>query len=337
MPALFFLSDYGNADEFAGVVRAVLHRLAPGTVVVDLSHEVPPFDVVAGADLLLRSVPHLGPGTVLAVVDPGVGSARRPIAVHVGDRWSPAGRRADRGPEWLVGPDNGLLLPAAEALGGPDGAFVLDAQILAGRTGADAGTAGRATTFDGRDLFAPAAAHLVTGGDPAAIGARVDPGTLVATTRAVAGPGGGTDPRHDGVVAPVTWVDRFGNVQLDLAAHDLASMQVALGDRIVVSVEDVENVARGSGHRSGARPLAGRSSVDPTVARRVGVFADLAPGELGVILDANGRVAVVLDRARAAEALGLEKEAAGERVRLRLVADRPATGAPEGPATGSPS
>ena len=98
---VFFLSDYGTRDEFAGVVRAVLRRLAPAAVVIDLTHEVPPFDVAAGARTLLRALPHLGPGVVLAVVDPGVGSARRGVAIEAA---------SDGGPSFFVGPDNGLLL-----------------------------------------------------------------------------------------------------------------------------------------------------------------------------------------------------------------------------------
>ena len=101
---VFFLSDYGTRDEFAGVVRAVLRRLAPAATVIDLTHEVPPFDVAAGARALARSIPHLGDGVVLGVVDPGVGSARRCVALRV------VGERQ----RFFVGPDNGLLLPAAE-------------------------------------------------------------------------------------------------------------------------------------------------------------------------------------------------------------------------------
>ncbi|MBV8463757.1 MAG: SAM-dependent chlorinase/fluorinase, partial [Acidimicrobiales bacterium] len=81
-PAVYFASDYGTEDEFVGVVHAVLHRFAPGVPVIDLAHEIPAFDVAAGADLLLRCRPALGSGVVLAVVDPGVGSARRAVALR---------------------------------------------------------------------------------------------------------------------------------------------------------------------------------------------------------------------------------------------------------------
>src|SRR5579864_8280675 len=107
--AVFFLTDYGGADEFAGVMRAVVARHAPGAPLVDLSHDLPPFDVRAGALALERAAPFLGPGVVVGVVDPGVGSPRRGVAA------TPAGAN---GPGYFVGPDNGLLVWALEALGG---------------------------------------------------------------------------------------------------------------------------------------------------------------------------------------------------------------------------
>ncbi len=106
---VFFLSDFGTADEFAGVVHALIAARAPGTTVIDLTHHVPPFDVRAGSHTLVRAVPHLGPGVVLAVVDPGVGTARRGIALEV--------PRLAGGTLCFVGPDNGLLVAAAEAAG----------------------------------------------------------------------------------------------------------------------------------------------------------------------------------------------------------------------------
>src|SRR5215469_2276739 len=106
---VFFLSDFGTEDEFVGVVHAVIAARAPGTTVIDLTHHIPPFDVRAGSHTLVRAVPHLGPGVVLGVVDPGVGTMRRGIGVEVA---LPAG-----GTMCFVGPDNGLLVAAAEAAG----------------------------------------------------------------------------------------------------------------------------------------------------------------------------------------------------------------------------
>ncbi len=144
-PAIFFLSDYGTADEFVGVVHAVLHRRAAGVTVIDLSHQVPPFDVAAGGSMLARSVPHLGPGVVLAVVDPGVGTGRRAVAVAVtaaarAAAMAPGSPRPPEsshrlGPTWLVGPDNGLLVPAADALGGAVRVIELRAGTATGQPG----------------------------------------------------------------------------------------------------------------------------------------------------------------------------------------------------------
>ncbi|MGO9027599.1 MAG: S-adenosyl-l-methionine hydroxide adenosyltransferase family protein [Acidimicrobiales bacterium] len=270
MPAIHFLSDYGLGDEFVGVVHAVLHRLAPSVPVIDLTHGVPPFDVAAGAGALARAAPHLGAGAVLAVVDPGVATRRRALAVQVG-----SGRG---GPSWLVGPDNGLLVPALELLGGPDAVYVLSGS--------------RGSTFDGRDLFAPAVAHLVTGGDPGALGDRADPVTLV--------PAPPTSPdRVEGtaLVTSVAHVDIFGNVQLRAGA--------GLLHRLGPGTIEVE-VTVGTRHSVGP----------PLIARRVTAFAELGPGELGILIDASGHLALVLDRAAASGLLDLGGAGPAPTVRL---------------------
>jgi len=262
-PAVYFLSDYGTEDEFVGVVHAVLHRLAPSVPVIDLAHQVPPYDVAAGAALLVRSGPHLGPGVVLAVVDPGVGTDRRGVAVEV----------APGGPTWLVGPDNGLLLPLAVSRGGVRSAVALDP----GRLGA----APRPGTFDGRDVFAPAVAHLVRGGEATAIGTPVDPAGLTVGPEVAGAAGRPRPPGSPGseLVTTVTWVDRFGNAQLDLEPEALFAIGLVPG---------------GTARITGERALTGRW---------VGAYGELARGELGLLQDANGRVALVLDRDSAALAL----------------------------------
>src|SRR5438270_11969676 len=102
-----FLSDYGLADEFVGVVHSVIRSVAPEITVVDVPHRVPRHDVRAGGLALVRAVQYLAPGVVLAVVDPGVGTDRRAVAVEVGD-----------GEACFVGPDNGLLASAVSMIGG---------------------------------------------------------------------------------------------------------------------------------------------------------------------------------------------------------------------------
>lgn len=270
-PVVFFLSDYGLADEFVGVVHAVLLRLAPEAAVVDLTHGVPAFDVRSGAECLTRAVPHLGPGVVLAVVDPGVGGSRRGVAVRAGD-----GR-------WFVAPDNGLVVPVAEACGGVSAAIAL-------RKADDV-----PATFDGRDVFAPAAAALATGADPASVGDEIDPGSLVVLPP--------LDPAlratRDGTTvlrAPVTWVDKFGNVQLGAAGTD--GPPPGAGTVTLLGVETADGPDR-SAH---GVPL-----------RRVRAFSDLEEGELGLLVDANGRIAVVRREGSAAEATRL---AAGRTVEL---------------------
>ena len=270
-PAIYFLSDYGTSDEFVGVVRAVLHRDAPGVPVIDLTHQVPPFDVTAGAAALVRSAPYLGPGAVLAVVDPGVGTSRLGVAIRVAgrvaDRGSGGGAgKGDLGPEWWVGPDNGLLLPAVEGLGGPAAVYALATEA--------------GSTFDGRDVFAPAVAYLVGGGDPSSLGAQVDPESLV----------GAPDlpPDHfDGaiLVTSVTHIDAFGNIQLRARPAALDQLGV-----IADSVMEVELVP---------------SRTVTLTARRVAAFGDLGRGEFGVLLDSDNHLALVLDRASAAAQLRL--------------------------------
>jgi hypothetical protein len=295
-PAVYFASDYGTADEFVGVVHAVLHRHAPGVPVIDLSHDVPVFDVSAGADLLVRCAPVLGPGVVLAVVDPGVGTERRAVAIGLG---------ADAGPDWLSGPDNGLLLPLA-AVGGIRQVREIDADV-AWRRGWPAVTDAR--TFDGRDLFAPAAAHLVSGGSPEALGPVAQPGSLTPAPSAARpdleaeGP-----PGSPGPVGVIKWVDRFGNVQLDLGPVDLDPMRLGLDDEVEVEVE--LGAGRGPG-ADGPEPGPGPRFR----ARRVAAFADLEPGEIGLLTDATGRLALVCDRSSAAKAFG--RPALGDRVQIR--------------------
>ncbi|HEV2368626.1 MAG TPA: SAM-dependent chlorinase/fluorinase [Acidimicrobiales bacterium] len=277
-PVVSFLSDYGRADEFVGVVHSVVLTICPAARLVDLTHEVPPYDVAAGADTLVRAAPYLAPGVVLAVVDPGVGGPRRRVVL-------------DCGRHLLVGPDNGLLAPAADALGGIERAFEAEDTRYwwPGST---------ARTFDGRDVFGPVAAHLACGVDPEAVGPAVDPASLVRVT----GPDPDSDPGlrpglrpgADGwTVCAVAAVDRFGNVALHARPSDLeADGPVAV------------------------RPPGGEEQM----VRRVGTFAELEPGELGLIVDSSGRLALVLDRAPAAERLAVRP---GDRIEIAPVAAPP--------------
>ena len=204
-----FLSDYGHADEFVGVVHSVIRTLAPEVRVIDLVHEVAPHDVRAGSLALVRAVQYVAPGVVLAVVDPGVATARRAVAVEVGG-----------GEGIFVGPDNGLLAAAVAMSGGATGAFEL--------TNADYQLAAPGPTFAGRDVFAPAAAHLCLGVAPSELGPQIDPLSLL--------PGLIPLPRTEGgrLVAEVLWVDRFGNCQLNIGPDDVAGW----GERIALNLKN---------------------------------------------------------------------------------------------------
>ncbi|HWC09658.1 MAG TPA: SAM-dependent chlorinase/fluorinase [Acidimicrobiales bacterium] len=262
-----FLSDYGLVDEFVGVVKAVIRAFAPEATVLDVTHQVAPHDVRGGSLVLARSIQYLPAGVVLAVVDPGVGTDRRAVAVEVGDD-DPDGP----GRSVLVGPDNGLLAPAVALAGGARRAVALTNPAYHLPT--------PGPTFAGRDVFGPVAAHLCTGVELDELGEAVDPYSLV--------PGIVPLSRaEDGAIeAEVLWVDRFGNAQLNLDPDDLAAM----GSPVVLRMGD----------RS-------RSAV------RVGTYAELGPGQVGLVVDSYGLLAISLDRRSAAEELHL---APGDLVRL---------------------
>jgi S-adenosyl-L-methionine hydrolase (adenosine-forming) len=191
-----FLSDYGLEDEFVGVCHGVLAREAPDVRVIDLTHGIPRHDVRAGALALRRALPYTPPGVHLAVVDPGVGGPRRGVALRCA--------KEDR---LLVGPDNGLLILAAEDFGG-----IADAVDLAGSPWALRPTS---ATFHGRDVFAPVAGRLAAGGELTRAGTPLDPATLVGLEL--------PRPRAEGAVLiahPIAF-DRFGNALLDAGEADL--------------------------------------------------------------------------------------------------------------------
>ncbi len=269
-----FLTDYGTADEFVGVVKSVIRDLAPHVGVIDLTHEIAPFDVRAGSLALARCIGYVAGGVVLAVVDPGVGTSRRAIAIEV------AG-----GAGVVIGPDNGLLAPAVAMAGGAERAFEL--------TNPEFQLEAAGATFAGRDIFAPAAAHVCNGVDLAEFGPEVDPILLL--------PGTIPLPREDGdaLVTEVLWVDRFGNCQLNVGPDDLlatwgSSLQLQIG-----------------------RP-SDPGGVTVRRAVRATSFAELSGGAVGLVLDSYGMLAISLDQRSAAEELGL---GAGDQVALVALDD----------------
>ncbi len=204
-----FLTDYGLDDDFVGVCHAVMARIAPAVRVVDLTHGIARHDVREAALVLRRALPYTPPGVHLAVVDPEVGGARRAVALRVAAE--------DR---LLVGPDNGVLAPAAAALGG-----VVEA-VEVSRSPHRLEPV--AATFHGRDLFAPVAAALAAGAPLAGAGDPLEPGELVGLELPVARVEGGV------VVAHVLAVDRFGNAALDVAHEQVAGAGLRIGRRVRV-------------------------------------------------------------------------------------------------------
>ncbi len=206
-----FLSDYGLVDEFVGVCHGVMLRIAPEVTVIDVCHGIRPQNIAEGASVLAQAVPYLPTGVHLAIVDPGVGSVRLPIAVQAADG------------SWLVGPDNGLLVPAAARLGGATSARKLENPELRAPN--------PSRTFHGRDIFSPAAAHLARGVPPEELGGELALERLVSLRVAV--------PRlHDGHFhAAVTRVDRFGNLSVNVDAAAAAEAGIAVGALLDVGVE----------------------------------------------------------------------------------------------------
>lgn len=266
-----FLSDYGTTDEFVGVVKAVVRDLAPHATVIDLTHHVAPFDVRAGALALARCISYVPSGVVLAIVDPGVATDRRAVAIEV------AG-----GEGVLVGPDNGVLAPAVAMAGGAERAVEL--------TNPDYQLAAPGATFAGRDVFAPAAAHLCNGVDVAELGPSIDPSLLL--------PGTVPLPRQEGdeLICEVLWVDHFGNAQLNVGPDDLPpgwGMQLELG-------------------------IASPTGATVRSATRAAAFGELGTGSIGLVLDSYGMLAVAMDQRSAADELSL---APGAQVVLRDLDD----------------
>ncbi|MEX2540481.1 MAG: SAM-dependent chlorinase/fluorinase [Trueperaceae bacterium] len=220
------LTDFGTADIYVGVMKGVVAEIAPGAAVTDLSHEIPAQDVRAAASALLFSYRYFPAGTVFCcVVDPGVGTARRAVAVELG---RPAGDRAAirRDSVTVVCPDNGLLTPLLEQGAGATRAVVLDDPAYH--------LARASATFHGRDIFAPVAAHLAAGVELTDLGSTCDPDGLARL------PWPRPQSDGDGWTAEVIHVDRFGNLITNLPGTDLAkpfdTWRVTLGERSVTGV-----------------------------------------------------------------------------------------------------
>ena len=264
-PVITFLSDYGLSDHFVGVCHGVMAEICPAARIIDITHGIRRHDVQAGALALEAAIPFMPAGVHLAVVDPEVGGQRRAVALQSAD-----GRR-------FVGPDNGLLTGIAARCGGA----VEAAEITHSRFRLEPVSA----TFHGRDLFAPVAGRLAAGAPLAEVGAPFDPAELVTLDLPQARAEGDT------LVAHAVYVDRFGNVGLNIGHESLAGTGLKLGQRVLL--------------------IAANAHYSAQYAR---TFADVAPGELLVYEDAERRLAVALSSGDAASELGLET---GDELRVR--------------------
>jgi S-adenosyl-L-methionine hydrolase (adenosine-forming) len=205
--SITFITDYGLEDGFVAACHGVAARIAPAARIIDITHLVQPGDVRRGAAVLAQTIPYLPPAVHVAVVDPGVGTARRGVAVEAGDGI-------------LVGPDNGLLSWAIRSLGGASRAVAL--------TNGDLWLHPVSPTFHGRDIFMPVAAHLAAGKELSAAGDEIDLADLVTLPAP-------TSRVHDGEAeGEVMSVDRFGNVQLSIVAADVGELGIGYGTPLVV-------------------------------------------------------------------------------------------------------
>jgi S-adenosyl-L-methionine hydrolase (adenosine-forming) len=261
-----FLTDFGLEDDFVGTCHGVIARIAPEARVIDITHGIRPGRILQGALMLANTLAYMPTGVHLAVVDPGVGGSRRPLALRDG-----SGRL-------YVGPDNGLLLPAADRYGG-----VAEAHELANPAYALEHVS---RTFHGRDLFSPAAAHLALGVPLGELGPPIDPDALVRLDVPKPEVGGGR------LRATVLAVDRFGNAALNLTRDDLEQASVVPGTTVEVEV---------GGNRFFA------------VAART--FGDAREGDLVLYEDSYRNVAIAVARGSARALLGLDE---GSELRLHV-------------------
>jgi S-adenosylmethionine hydrolase len=264
-PLITLTSDFGLADASVAICKGVILGIVPDARLLDVSHGVTHYATAEGAALLWAALPHMPVGVHMAVVDPGVGTDRRPLALRTG-----------RG-DFLVGPDNGLLLPAADRLGGVAATHLL------------ANPAYRlpdvSRTFHARDVFAPAAGHLAAGIPIEAFGPALALGSLVRLDL--------PEPRSAGgaLEASVTLIDAFGSAQLFAQIGDLEAAigPVVSGDALAIDAAD-------------GRVLGDGGSIELHWRR---TYGEAAAGEPLLCVDSYGRLSVAVNLGDAATRFGL--------------------------------
>jgi S-adenosylmethionine hydrolase len=264
-PLISLLTDFGLRDPSAAILHGVVLSIVPDARILDISHEVRKYAIRDGALLLWCALPYLPVGFHVAVVDPGVGTERLPVAV--------ATRRGDV----LVGPDNGLLMSAADRLGGIAAVHAIEAAAYRLPV--------VSTSFHGRDIFAPAAAHLARGVELASFGRAIDPSALVASPI--------REPRVlDGELrSSVVYVDTFGNVKLAGLRTDIEAALGPLepGDPLELKLASPERAIRTTWQAT---------------------FGDVPPGETLVYEDSYGRICLAASQADAAAKHEIEDDIA---------------------------
>lgn len=255
MSTITFLTDFGLQDDFVGTCHGVIARIAPDARVIDITHGIAPQAVLQGALVLRNTAPYMPAGVHLAVVDPGVGGKRRAVAVRT------------KGGRTFIGPDNGLLMLAADELGVEAAHELTDERYRLPNV---------SRTFHARDIFSPAAAHVAAGVSIDELGPPVDAATLVRidVPEPVVG--------RSQLTATVVSIDRFGNVATNLRADHLASFGLGGGDRVEI-----------------------RLSFDRYYATVAGTFADAARGELILYEDSYAMVTLAISEGDAARLTGV--------------------------------
>lgn len=252
MRPICFISDYGLSGELVGICKGVMMGLAPGVSVIDVTHSIPKFDVVRGAETLRHATGYMPDDAVyLAVIDPDDKPARRELAAETGSG------------AYLVGPDNGLLLPAAEALGG-----VARAALL---TNPEYHLHPVSKSFHGRDIFSPVAAHLALGAALDVLGEEVAPASLSPIDFPGARKEGGS------LEAEIIDIDSFGNARLSATPKDL---DLAYGTPLEISVRD--------------------ETMDATYVQTFGASLN---GDLVLLTDSHRRLSLAVNKGNAARAL----------------------------------
>jgi S-adenosylmethionine hydrolase len=250
-----FASDFGLEDGFVGVCHAVIKLACADATVVDLSHQIPPFDIRKGAVVAAAGVYQLPDAIHLVVVDPGVGSGRRDLCI------------VTNGGSRLVGPDNGVLLPATWRAGGIAAAYALDSEKV--------GDPHPLATFHARDVLAPAAAAVACGVEPDKLGVRVDEDELTAAPFSPCS--------VDGiyVVGEVLDTDRFGSLRFNIAAEQIEALGLG-SERLEISL----------GHNRLSVPFAK-------------TFSAVSQGEPVALIDSSGWLTLAVNTGDAADRYGV--------------------------------